>query len=61
MSIRCEGCAHFRPGTINPVAGMGQCGHAKRKVPVYFYPMERHVCRAFEPKEAPVPREAATE
>lgn len=61
MPIQCEGCIHFRPWPGNPTAAMGQCGHAKRKTAAYFYPMEPHRCRAFESKQADVPREALTE
>lgn len=48
MMVACRSCRHFVPDKINPPAGMGKCGHPKRKEPVYFYPTERHSCRAHE-------------
>lgn len=47
--IACETCKHFVRDKINPPAGVGKCGHPKRKEPAYFYPMEKHLCRAHEP------------
>lgn len=49
MRVICETCKHFVRDKINPPAGVGRCGHPKRKEPAYFYPREQHLCRAHEP------------
>ncbi|HEX7648519.1 MAG TPA: hypothetical protein VF450_14025 [Noviherbaspirillum sp.] len=44
--VTCDDCKHFVRDKINPPAGVGHCGHPKRKEFATFYPMERHLCRA---------------
>jgi hypothetical protein len=49
--IVCETCKHFVRDQVNPAAGIGQCGHPKRKEVAAFYPAEKHHCRAHQPNE----------
>lgn len=53
LKITCDDCKHFVRDRINPPAGIGTCGHPKRKEQVGFYPMEKHLCRAHEPITPP--------
>ena len=43
--VTCETCAHYRPDTVNPAAGVGGCasGHGTH------YPMQRHGCGDHKP------------
>lgn len=42
----CAACTFFRPGQLNPTAGVGACaaGHG------HHHPMQHHWCRHFESK-----------
>lgn len=44
--VTCERCAHFRPGQINPLEGLGFCP----KFNGYNYPSAKRNCREFEEK-----------
>ena len=47
--VTCENCRHFTADTINPGAGMGDCGQGHGSP----YPMQRRACAHFDPiKEA---------
>jgi hypothetical protein len=41
----CEQCRYFKPDTINPEAGIGQCSDSPSHGA--FYPAEKHLCRDF--------------
>lgn len=45
--ITCATCQHYRPDMLNPEAGTGECmaGHG------FHYPMQRHRCGQYHPKE----------
>ena len=47
--VTCETCASYRPDTINPPAGVGDCasGHGMH------YPMQRHGCGDHNPRATP--------
>jgi hypothetical protein len=47
--VTCETCTHWKPDTINPAAGVGDCasGHGTH------YPMQRHGCGDFTPENTP--------
>jgi hypothetical protein len=43
--VTCATCASYRPDTINPAAGVGDCASGQGT----HYPMQRYSCEAFKP------------
>lgn len=49
--VRCEGCQHYQPDTVNPPGGLGDCkdNHGSH------YPMQRHRFASFQPGKEGTP------
>lgn len=47
--VQCQGCRHFKPDTVNPEAGMGECAVGMGN----HYPMQRHGCGDFRTRATP--------
>jgi hypothetical protein len=50
--ITCGACIHYLPDRVNPEAGAGHCGLQPEDIHRMHWPMQRHACSQWQPKDS---------